>query len=182
MLAYQTRKPALTCLALGLFLGWIAAGLRPPTLQAGGGDRAGESILTTGPILIRYDEGSKVQIPQEALYYLDYRKGRLIGTVPSLQSLGRTARYINSFAERDLVADFKLDLDHGPRPRFLMTTGALGSYSAGWAPLYVIETTTNQVAVYRIDQQTVGISVNTRLELVEIRTLGGNPAPKPPSG
>ena len=30
----------------------------------------------------------------------------------------------------------------GPRPHFLMTTGALGQYSEGWAPLFVFETTT----------------------------------------
>ena len=75
------------------------------------------------------------------------------------------SRYLGAFAERDLVADFKLDLDNGPRPHFLMTTGALGSYSAGWAPLYVFETTTSQLVIYRIHQQTVGTTASTRLEL-----------------
>ena len=41
-------------------------------------------------------------------------------------------------------------------PKFKMTTGALGAYSEGWAPLYVFETVTNQVAVYRVSQQSVG--------------------------
>ena len=48
-----------------------------------------------------------------------------------------------------------------------MTTGATCSYSAGWAPLYVYETTTSQLAIYRIVQQTVGTAATTRLELVE---------------
>jgi hypothetical protein len=140
-------------------------------MRAGGGDRSGESIATTGPILIRYDEGNKVQIPLEALYILDYKAGRLLGTVPSLRQTAKTSRYLGAFAERDLVADFKIDLDNGPKPHFLMTTGSLGTYSAGWAPLYVIENTTGQIAIYRIHQQTVGTTATTSLELVELRSL-----------
>ena len=176
----RPRVPGMLVLILGLFLGWGLASQRPVSIHAGGGDRSGESIVTTGPILIRYDEGNKVQIPLEALYLLDYKGGRLLGTVPSLQGTGTSSRYLGAFAERDLVADFKLDLDHGPRPHFLMTTGALGSYSAGWAPLYVFETTTSQVAMYRIMQQTVGTTARTRLELVELRSLAkGEPQPAP---
>ena len=78
------------------------------------------------------------------------------------------------------MADFKLDLDNGPRPHFLMTTGSLGAYSAGWAPLYVIESTSNQIAIYRIQQQTVGTTATTRLELLEVRSLARNPPSQPP--
>jgi hypothetical protein len=174
----RPRIPGMLVLLLGLLLGWGLASLRPVSIHAGGGDRSGESIVTTGPILIRYDEGNKVQIPLEALYLLDYKGGRLLGTVPSLQGTGTSSRYLGTFAERDLVVDFKLDLDHGPRPHFLMTTGGLGSYSAGWAPLYVFETTTSQVAMYRIMQQTIGTTTRTRLELVELRSLAkGEPQP-----
>ena len=67
-----------------------------------------------------------------------------------IRSDGAKTQLLDSFAERDLVADFKLDLDGGARLRFLMATGSLGRYSAGWAPLYVFETTTGQVAVYRM--------------------------------
>ena len=55
-----------------------------------------------------------------------------------------------------------------------MTTGALGPYSAGWAPLYVFETTTNQVGIYRVQvQQTVGTAPTTRpqFDLVELRSF-----------
>ena len=72
------------------------------------------------------------------------------------------------------MADFKLNLDQGPRPHFLMTTGALAPIRAGWAPLYVYETTTSQLAIYRIVQQTVGTAATTRLELVETRSLAKN--------
>lgn len=184
MAPLRSRFSGATLLVLGLFLGWALASLRPAPLVAGGGDRSGESIVATGPILIRYDEGSKVQIPLEALYILDYKAGKLVGTVPSMQQTTRGSRYLGTLAERDLAPDFKLDLDNGPRPRFLMTTGSLGAYSGGWAPLYVIETTTNQVGVYRIVQQTVGTRSATRFELLEMRSLAAAapsaaPAPSP---
>jgi hypothetical protein len=164
-------------LVVGLLLGWGLANIRPAPIQAGGGDRSGDSIVATGPVLIRYDEGSKVQIPLEAIYLLDYKAGRLLGTIPSLHGTVGSSHYLGAFAERDLVADFKVDLENGPRPHFLMTTGALGTYSAGWAPLYVFETTTSQLVIYRIVQQTIGTMASTRLELVEKRSLAkGEPA------
>jgi hypothetical protein len=169
-------------LVLGLVLGWLAASVHPAPLVAGGGDRSGESIVATGPVMIRYDEGSKVQIPLEALYLLDYKAGKLVGTIPSMQQTTKGSKYLGVMAERDLAPDFKLDLDNGPRPRFLMTTGALGAYSGGWAPLYVVETTTNQVGVYRIVQQSVGTKTSSRFELLEMRALASAPptAGRPP--
>jgi hypothetical protein len=156
---------------IGLAIGWVLARSPTPTLMAHGSDRAGESILTAGPIMIRYDEGTKVPISQDALYYLDYKGGRLLATIPAMQqSLGST-KMLDAFAERDLVADFKLDPDNGPKPHFLMTTGALGTYSGGWAPLYVFETATNQVAIYRIEQVRQGQSTQAKFELLELRTV-----------
>ena len=179
MVLSRARIPSVLVLVLGLLMGWCMAIIRPAPLRAGGGDRSGESILATGPVMVRYDEGNKVQVPLEALYYLDYKGGRLIGTIPSLHQTVGSSHYLGAFADRDLVADFKLDLDNGPRPRFLMTTGALGIYGAGWSPLYVFETTSNQLAVYRIHQQSVGTSSNSRFELIEMRSLalsGAQPA------
>jgi hypothetical protein len=180
----RVRIPQLTLLVLGMLLGWGVATGQRTRIWASGGDRSGESILTSGPIMIRYDEGNKVQVPVEALYLLDYKGGRLLATVPSLQQTAAHARYLGTFAERDLAADFKLDLDTGPRPHFLMTTGLMGTYSGGWAPLFVFETTTNQVGVYRIHQQTVGTTSSTRLELLELRSLakGESPAGSRPQG
>ena len=85
MVLSRPRIPNVALLTLGLLLGWGLANIRPGQIRAGGGDRSGDSIVVTGPVLIRYDEGSKVQIPLEAIYLLDYRAGRLLGTVPSLQ-------------------------------------------------------------------------------------------------
>lgn len=155
----------------GVGLGLALAGGRPAQIHAGGGDRSGESILTSGAVSVRYDEGKKVQLPQEALYYLDYKAGKLLGTIPTFRQTVSSTTYLEPFAERDLVADFKLDLDNGPRPRFLMTTGQLGTFGEGWAPLFVFETTTGRVGVYRIQQQAVGIRNQLRFELLEMRPM-----------
>ena len=84
MVLSRPRIPNVALLILGLVLGWGLATIRPAQLRAGGGDRSGDSIVVTGPVMIRYDEGSKVQIPLDAIYLLDYKAGRLVGTVPSL--------------------------------------------------------------------------------------------------
>jgi hypothetical protein len=173
----RPRIPSALTLLVGLALGWGLAHGPAPTLQAhgSGSDRSGESILTAGPVMIRYNEGMKIQVPQDALYFLDYKAGRLLATIPTMQQSVGSTKMLDSFAERDLVADFKLDVENGSRPHFLMTTGALGVYSGGWAPLYVFESTTNQVAVYKIEQVTLGRSSQAKLELVELRSL------KPPA-
>jgi hypothetical protein len=171
MFAPGSRIPTVLALLVGVFLGWALASFRPTPLHAGAGDRSGEAIVATGPVLLRYDEGAKAAIPLDAIYLLDYKGGRLLATVPSFRQTASSTRIIDSFEERDLVADFRLDLDTGPRPRFLMTTGSLGAYTVGWAPLYVFETTTNQVAVYRMQaQQKTGASSRARFELVEVRS------------
>ena len=59
------------------------ASFRPAPLRAGAGDRSGESIVATGPVLVRYDEATKSPIPLDALYILDYKGGRLLATVPT---------------------------------------------------------------------------------------------------
>jgi len=167
----RTRLTTAITLGAGVALGWLLARGPGPTLQAHGGDRWSESILASGPVMVRYDERLKAPLAQDALYYLDYRGGRLLATVPSYQKSGGSTRMIDTFAERDLIADFHIDVEGGPRPHFLMTTGALGQYSEGWAPLFVFETTTNQVATYKVQQQTVGMSSRPSFELVEVRPL-----------
>jgi hypothetical protein len=165
------RVSTAVALAAGVVLGWMLVAAPRPTLRAHGGDRWGDAIVASGPVLIRYDERLKAPLAQDALYYLDYRGGRLLATIPTYQQSGGTLRLLDTFAERDLVADFKLDLDGGPRPHFLMTTGALGQFSEGWAPLFVFETTTNQVATYKVQQQIVGTSSKPSFELVEVRPI-----------
>ena len=141
----RSRVGTMLALGIGVAMGWVGSGWRAAPMWAGAGDRAGECIVATGPVLMEYDNATKSQIPLEALYFLDYKGGRLLGTVPTYRLGDGRTQILDGFAERDLCADFKLDLAGGPRPRFLMTTGSLGRFSSGWAPLYVFETTTSQV-------------------------------------
>ena len=166
--ASRPRLAHVLMLILGLVIGLALATQRPTRLQAGGSDRSGEAALTSGAVAIGYDEGTKTQVPQDALYYLDYKAGKLLATIPMFRQTVKSTRYLEPFAERDLVADFKIDLDNGPRPHFLMTTGHLGTFGAGWAPLFVFETTSGQVAVYRIQKQTVGVKYQLQFELLEL--------------
>jgi hypothetical protein len=180
MFGSRSPIPTVLVLTIGIFTGWGLASFRPARLNASAGDRSGEAIVTTGPVVIRWDESAKSAVPIDALYFLDYKGGRLLATVPSFQQTTGTAQLIEPFSERDLVADFKLDLDTGPRPRFLMTTGSLGANNAGWAPLYVFETTTSQLGVYRMQiQQTIGVPTRPRFDLVELRSYAKGSGEKP---
>lgn len=186
MISPRSRVPAAFALLVGVFLGWGLSSFRPIPLRASAGDRSGEAIVATGPVHMEFDETVKASIPLEALYFLDYKGGRLLGTVPSFRQTAVATELIDTFAERDLVADFKLDLDIGPRPHFLMTTGTLGAYSAGWAPLYVFETTSSQFAVYRMQlPQTMGTTLGrvaqAKFDLIELRSYAkaGTPNPRP---
>ncbi|AGA29398.1 hypothetical protein [Singulisphaera acidiphila] len=173
------KIPRAVILVIGLAAGWGIDHLprSGSVVLAHGGDRSGESILASGPVMLGYNDKKRVQIPLEAIYYLDYKAGRLLATIPSFKQSVGAAKLIDSFAERDLVADFKINLDSGPRPQFLMTTGSLGTYSEGWAPLFVFETTTSQVAVYKVEQQMVGAKTTPKFELMELQAL---PAAIPP--
>jgi hypothetical protein len=167
------RRPAFShamTLAGGLALGWALSLAAPaPALRAGGGDRSGESIVAAGPILAKAQSKLEVHVARDALYYLDYKGGRLLATIPSLRQSAAGSRVFDDFAERDLVADFRIG--PGTAPHFLMTTANLGSSGDGWAPLYVFETTTNQAAAYLIQPQVVGSSTRPRFELLEVRSL-----------
>jgi hypothetical protein len=178
--ASRSRIPIALALGAGVLLGWIGSGFRATPMRASSTDRAGDCIVTTGPVLMQYDDSTKSPVPLEAVYFLDYKGGRLLGTIPSYRMTGSKMHLIDGFVERDLVADFKLDLETRAQPRFLMATGSLGRYSSGWAPLYVFETTTGQVAVYKMQAgQNYGESGAGQFELVEVRRYhksGGEPA------
>jgi len=170
----QGRVPTVITLVAGLILGWALTAPRSTLLRAGGGDRLDESVLTTGPAYTQYNEGSKIQVAHDTIYFLDYRAGKLTGMVPSLKQTPSGTKIFDSYGERDLVADFKIDLDTGAKPHFLMTTGQISSgsrqvFGDGWAALYILETTTRQIAAYKVEQKTIGTSNQVRLELLEIK-------------
>jgi hypothetical protein len=178
----RRRIPTAVTLTIGLALGWGLANHRPTTLKAVGGDRYGDYSLTTGPIAVQYNERTKTQASQDAVYFLDYKGARLLAMVPVQRSSTQGAQMIDSFIERDLATDFKVDSDRGASPHFLMTPGSLGAYGEGWAPLFVFETTTKQVAAYKLQIQAIGMKSTSRFELLELKsyaTLPPLPAPAP---
>ena len=72
--------------------------------------------MTTGPVLVRYDKATKAPIPLDAVYILDYKGGRLLASLPTFRQSTGSTTIIESFVERDLAADFKVDLDTRPAP------------------------------------------------------------------
>ena len=169
-------------MGVGVVLGWTSSVFHARPMQASAGDRAGECVVATGPVLQQFDDNTKAATALEAVYFLDYKGGRLLATVPTYRLAAGKTELIDGFAERDLAADFRLEQEGGQRPRFLMTTGALGRYSAGWAPLYVFETTSGQVGIYRVQiGQGYGANAPAQFELVEMRrytkTAGAPPRP-----
>jgi hypothetical protein len=139
-------------LAIGLIYGAAMVGL-----LAGKGkparadnDRYEDYILCTGEVTADlktrtlWNASSKSfhvhreEIPVEGVWLLDYRSGKLLGTV-----VDRTVGKVVGWAEADLVSEFSIT----PRQNvhFTMTTGTVG---LGQAALYVAETTTGQLGVY----------------------------------
>ena len=83
MMVSRSRIPTVLALIIGVFMGWALASFRPVPLHASAGDRSGESIVATGPVLVRYDEAAKGPVALDAVYFLDYKGGRLLATVPA---------------------------------------------------------------------------------------------------
>jgi hypothetical protein len=131
-------------LTAGLLLGVLSAVCylgQQPRATAGSTDRYEDYILCTGSV------ASNPKAPTDGVWLLDYRAGKLLGTV-----IDRTAGKIVGWAELDLVTEFNLP----PRQNvhFLMTTGQI---SQGQSALYLAETTTGKFGVYtmgvRLDAQ-----------------------------
>jgi hypothetical protein len=144
-------------LSVGLLLGVVGAGLylgQSKPVQAGN-DRFEDYVMCTGAVAVN------PRAPTEGVWLLDYRTGRLLGTV-----IDRTIGKIIGWAEADLVSEFGLTPKQSVH--FMMTTGVI---TQGQAALYVAETTTGKFAVYtlgpRPDNQ-VGFSIR-RHDLVQFR-------------
>jgi hypothetical protein len=122
-------------LGVGVVLGALVVGLylgQVKQAAASSNDRFEDYIMCTGPV------GVSPKAPTDGVWLLDYRTGKLLGTV-----IDRTAGKITGWAEVDLVTEF------GIQPRqnvhFLMTTGSI---SQGQAALYIAETNTGKFGVY----------------------------------
>ncbi len=171
------RFPHALTLVAGIAIGWALTGHRPSIVKAGSGDRFGRFVVATGTIAIQYNDQTKTQAPQEAIFFVDYgQKIRLLATIPILRQSLNKSQLIDTFIERDMAADFKIDLDKDPLPEFVMTCGSLGSYGDGWSPLFVFETRTKQVAVYKVQAQSVGTKATAKFELLQVKSLASLPA------
>jgi hypothetical protein len=121
-------------LAAGVLLGGLAAALyfdRPRQAQAAN-DRSEDYILCTGAVAM----GPKA--PTEGVWLLDYRAGKLLGTV-----IDRTNGKLVGWAEVDLLTEFKIQPKQDVH--FMMTTGTVAQ---GQAALYLAETATGKFGVY----------------------------------
>lgn len=161
------RWTAGLALTVGVVLGWALASARSPRpVLASGSDRWGDRIIATGPIGFEMNS-LKAPVPRDAIYYLNYNNGRLLATVPSYRQTPGQTELLSDFAERDLLKDFAIP--PGVVPHFLMSTVGLGARTEGWSPLFVFETETGQVAIYKLTMQTRPGSTQPIFELLQRR-------------
>jgi hypothetical protein len=166
----MARRPTLSAglaMVLGIIVGGTLSGGKASGLLSHGGDRRGESVVLTGPVASEIHPVHKSPFPTDAVYYLNYSTGRLFAAVPAARQTAGATQVLTEFADRDLVEDFRLAPDS--RPHFLMTIGAMGVTNEGWAPLYVFETTTGRVCIYRVVPQFTARSSKPTIALLERR-------------
>ena len=108
--------------------------LQQRLLQAGGSDRFEDYVMCTGGASIN------PRIPTDAGWLLDYRGGKLLGTI-----IDRSVGKIIGWAELDLPTEFGIPPKQNVH--FLMTTGTIAQ---GQAALYVAETNSGKFGVYTL--------------------------------
>jgi hypothetical protein len=129
-------------LVTGIVLGIAGTGLYLlPSQQArAGNDRFEDYIMCTGAV------GITPKAPTDGVWLLDYRTGKLLGTV-----IDRLNGRIIGWSELDMVAEFNL------KPRqpvhFLMVTGNIAQ---GQAALYIAETTSGKFGIYTMGPRADG--------------------------
>ena len=130
----MNTKGRLVWLVIGAVAGGLAVGLylNPAREVRAANDRYEDYIMCTGAA------SSNPRLPTDGVWLLDYRAGKLLGTI-----IDRNQGKVTGWAEVDLVTEFGLP----PRQNvhFLMTTGQINK---GQAALYVAETTSGKFAVY----------------------------------
>jgi hypothetical protein len=144
-------------LLTGVVLGAVGAGLYLVSVRPAqaANDRFEDYILCTGAVSVT------PRAPTDGVWLLDYRSGKLLGTV-----IDRSQGKIIGWAEVDLVEEFKVKPQQNVH--FMMTTGNI---SQGQAALYVAEMSTGKFGVYtmapRPDGQ-AGVTIR-RHDLVPFR-------------
>jgi hypothetical protein len=135
-------------LGLGVALGVIGSVIYQVSqpAQARPNDRFEDYAMCTGACAVN-PLNPKRQVPTDAVWLLDYRSGKLMGTV-----IDRGTGKMAGWADLDLSGEF--ELQPKSNVHFLMTTGNI---AAGQAALYVAEVTSGKFGVY-----TLGPDVNTQ--------------------
>ena len=145
-------------LVAGLALGAVGTllGLGSPRVaEARSNDRYQDFVICTPVSVINL-------AAVDGVWLLDYRNGKLMGTVIDRNQGGR----IIGWAEVDLASEFNVPAKQDVH--FIMTTGTI---TAGQAALYVAEVTTGKFGVYTLgpDPATqTGVSIR-RHDLVMFR-------------
>jgi hypothetical protein len=156
-------------LAAGTALGWAIGSGRSPVLRAGGGDRPDAAVVARVAIAQNEHPALKVPVRTDALFYLNYSRGYLYAAVPLPTQTAGSSRLLSDFGERDLIKDF--GIRPGTDPHFTLISGMLGvaSNEAGES-LFVFETTTGQMAAYKVVPEVRAGSSAPQIQLVEKRT------------
>jgi hypothetical protein len=125
---------------------WLAAGvavgivgsqfyLGPARTVEAGDTRYEDFIMCTGRV-----QSPQQRNPIDGLWILDYRSGKLLGTV-----IDRNVGKIIGWAEVDLVNEFGIQPKQNVH--FMMTTGAIAE---GQDALYLTETSTGKLGIYTL--------------------------------
>ncbi len=158
----------LVCLAAGILLGALLTAMilsQPKVLQAAN-DRFEDYVMCTGTVTSTIPGRNGVASPTDGVWLLDYRSGKLLGTV-----IDRARGKILGWAELDLATEFSIPARQNVH--FLMTTGNI---NYGQAALYVAETTSGKFGVYTMGPRpdaAPGIMIR-RHDLVTFRPSKGN--------
>ena len=130
------------------------------SLQARTNDRFEDFVMCTGACALN------PKSPSEAVWLLDYKNGRLLGTV-----IDRKQSRIAGWAEVDLTNEF--EVSSKANVHFMMTTGMI---AAGQAALYVAEVSSGKFGVYTLgpDPNTANGVVIRRHDLSSFRRRAAN--------
>lgn len=168
---FTHKKPITFC--LGMAAGALATifGIQHFGNQAralASNDRHDDYVMCTGQVLVN------TRVPSDGVWLLDYRSGRLLGTV-----IDHSTGTIRGWAEVDLVQEFGLP----PRQdaRFLMTTGQVNQSQSA---LYITEVTSGKFGIYTMGvrpDKNSGIMIR-RQDMTSFRANAGQPPKVVPAG
>ena len=161
----KTYSGRVIWLTAGVLIGVLGARLMWGKIEPAqaANDRYEDYVICSGAVSIM-PVGPK-SVPTDGVWLLDYRSGKLLGTV-----IDRNSGKIGGWAEVDLVSEFNL----APRANvhFLMSTGQIAQ---GQAALYVAETTSGKFGVYTMGPRPDGQAgvVIRRHDMVTFRQAKG---------